>query len=197
MSNNALCFKCGVPKKDARQLCGRCMAIPRTFDDLVLSFCLSEECVKTETLKKCKAYFKRKNKPPRFRPSVINAASVLAQEHAGRDEQSIEFSSALFEFSDLNDGSEETGLRSINVQVIGRLKGHPDSKPPNGVSGEKTWHRETWVIGQDVSDEDVRAYIDGDQLFVWYRWINDRWAWSCVSRGRFSQLKALEDGQTH
>lgn len=193
--SNALCFQCGSRKKEPTRVCDQCVAAPRTFDELVLSYCLSLECVKPKTLKKCREYFKTRGKPPRFRAAVVDMAACLAEQHAGRSDQSIEFSSALFEFTDLDDDGGFGIRKSVDVQVIGRIKGHPDEEAPLGVGKQKTWHRETWVVGQDIPEEQVQQHMDGDQLFVWYRWINDRWAWSCVSRGRFAQLKAVEDGR--
>lgn len=193
---SALCFNCGAGKKDPVGLCPKCMGAPRKFEDIVLSYCLSLECIKPGALEKCSEYFKRKNKPPRFREVIVDSAIRLAGKHGDRADQSIEFSSAMFNFTDLNDEDEEVSKRrTITANIIGRRKGQGDDEPSSGMGSKyKTYHVETWFVGQDISAEQVEKSIDGDQIFVWYRWINDRWNWSCVSRGKFAQLKSVEDG---
>ncbi len=193
---SALCFKCGAEKKDPVSLCSKCMAAPQQFEDVVLSYCLSLECVKPGALEKCRDYFNKKKKPPRFREVIVDAAIRLAGKLIDRGDQSIEFSSAMFNFTDLKDEDDEVvRRRSVTVNIIGRRKGQGDDEPSAGMGSRvKTFHSETWLIGQQISEKQVNESLDADQIFVWYRWINDRWNWSCVSRGKFAQLKSVEDG---
>jgi hypothetical protein len=192
----ALCFKCGAKKKEPAGLCDRCMAAPRKYDDLVLSYCLSTECIKPETLVKCGEYLTEKKRLPKFHSSVVAEANRLAARHAGPGEQSMEFSQSMLEFADSEeDLTDVPRRRTVLVNVIGRRAGHSDEDPSTGLgSRQKTCHSETWIVGKHISEEQVNEYLDGNQIFVWYRWIHDRWSWSCISRGKFAQLKAVEDG---
>ncbi len=191
----ALCFKCGSRKKEATTMCGKCMSAPRTFDDLVLSFCLSLQCVTPDTLKKCREHFKVKKRPPGFRESIIELARPLAERYAIDSEQSIQYPPEMLEFTDLDDDDDVVKRRSVRVQIIGRHKGRGDDEPSEALGNKKkTCHMETWIVGKDITEEQVTQNVDGDQIYVWYRWMGNRWSWSCVTRGKFAQLKALEEG---
>ncbi len=193
MSTTALCYKCGAKKSEPTKMCGECMATPRNFDELVLSYCLSLECLKPDTLKKCRQIFKQKKRPPKFRPEIKRAAARLAEERSDVGEQSIQFPSELMDFADLEE-DESGGRRSVPVQIIGRVEGQPEDEPPEISCKRKTCHFETWIVGKDITQEQVDQYMDGEQVFVWYRWMGNRWSWSPISRGKFAQLKSVEDG---
>ncbi len=193
--SSALCFKCGAKKTDATKLCNQCMSAPRSFDDLVLSYCLSSECVKPETLTKCREYLIQKKRPPKFRQPIIDAATLLAEQHGDAGDLAIDFPSTIFEIPELSKDEPPDTRKTVAVQVIGRRQGHADDEPPTGLaSRQKTYHSETWIVGKDIPEEQVNEHLDGNQIFVWYRWIQDRWCWNCISRGKFAQLKAVEDG---
>lgn len=173
------------------------MTAPQSNDEMILSFCLSLDCISADNLKKCRAWFKQKQRPPKFSDSVIEQAKKCAREAADDSDSSIVYPPEMLEFADLDDDDDDESparRKTVRVHVIGRPKGLADDEPPRNFGKEKTFFRETWVIGRDIAEDMVNHNLDGDQLFIWYRWIGNRWSWCPVTRGKFAQLKAVEDG---
>ena len=99
----ALCFQCGAEKPGPFKLCSQCLTAPQSQEDLLLSLCLSRQCVEERSLRVCKKYFKRKKHAPRFREHVIELATeILSEFEQQLPPDSIEFSSALFDFKSLS-----------------------------------------------------------------------------------------------
>lgn len=195
----ALCFECGSKKSGALKLCKQCHAVPKTQDEKVLSLCLSLECVTQQTLNNCSKYFKKKNKAPRFKAPIVQRATEFLEEQqdgAGTN-QSIEFSSSAFDFPDLSEESVQAIRQTVTAHIIGKGP-KQDSGDANASLGKanKTYHRTQWVVGVDISEEQYETNKDprGD-IYIWYRWLNNKWTWLTVSPAKFDQLKAVESGR--
>lgn len=195
----AICYSCGGHKTSPLKVCGKCQTAPSDYDDQVLSLCLSLECVKAETLSRCRKYFKTKNKPPRFKENVIKVAKLLLDEQLANNQsnQSMEFSSSMFEFSDLSQDEPRRSMETVTAHIIGRAPNQEadDAQASLGKNG-KTYHKRSWVVGTDIDQEMYDANKDGDgDVYVWYRWINNQWTWSCIGKSHFDQLKSVELGR--
>ncbi len=194
---NALCFKCGNRKSGALKLCSQCDAIPKERDEQVLSLCLSLECVTEQTLLKCSQHFQKKKRPPRFKESIVERAERCLEEQTNSDtDQSVMFSASVFDFSDLQD--EPTKVRKeVTAHIIGKGP-KQEVSDANASLGKahKTYHKLSWTVGDDISEEMYEANkgSHGD-VYIWYRWLDNRWAWSCISSNKFEQLKSVESGR--
>ena len=194
---SALCFKCGNHKTGALKLCSKCDAIPETKEEKVLSLCLSLECVTQQTLKVCQRHFEKKQRAPRFKDVIVERATKCLEEQieSGTD-NSIMFSASVFDFSDLIE-EKSTIRKQVTAHIIGKGP-KQDTADANASFGKahKTYHRSNWVIGNDISEEKYESNKGphGD-VYVWYRWLNNQWSWSCISHDKFEQLKAVESGR--
>jgi len=196
----ALCFECGSKKNGAMRLCKQCHAVPKSDEERVLSLCLSLECVTQRTLNNCRAYFKKKNKSPRFKPPIVQRAKEFLDEQMENSSgnQSVEFSSSVFNFDDMNLVEDSTVFtKTITAHIIGKGPSQ-DSRDANANLGKahKTYHRVQWAIGQDISEDEYESNKDNNgDVYVWYRWLSNQWTKQCVSQVRFDQLKAVESGR--
>ncbi len=197
---HALCFSCGCKKSGALKLCNQCHSIPSTRDDQVLSLCLSLQCVTEQTLNRCRQYFRKKNKPPKFKEKIVRMAIQFLDEQLGNsNSQSLEFSSSMFNFDDMReyDSQPLTLTKTITVHVIGKGP-KQETFDANATLGKTkgTYHKAQWVVGQDISEQEYENHKcpTGD-MFVWYRWINNQWSWTPVSSAKFEQLRLLEFGR--
>ena len=196
----AICFKCGNNKSSPLKMCGSCHEVPKTESDQVLSLCLSVECVKPETLARCRKYFRKKQKPPRFKENIVNLATLLLDEQASNSHSnnSLEFSSSLFEFPDLQAEEMRKPVETVTAHIIGKgpRQDEDDGSATLGKKGH-TYHTEQWEVGRDISEEQYKTARDPmGNIYVWYRWINNRWTWTCIGKLQFEQLKSVEMGRS-
>ena len=195
----AICYSCGASKSSPLKVCGGCHTAPSKHDDQILSLCLSLECVKQDTLGRCRKYFEKKKRPPRFKEKIVKLAEMLLDEQLGNSaSHSLEFSSSLFEFPELiAEDAPRKKLSAIMAFVIGKgpNQDEADGNVSIGKAG-KTFHTRQWLVGEDISKEmyESNKGFDGE-VYVWYRWINNRWTWTCVGKAQFDQMKSLEVGR--
>lgn len=193
----ALCFECGNRKTGALKLCSRCGAVPKTQDEKVLSLCLSLECVTQKTLLVCQRHFEKKKRAPRFKESIVQRATKCLEEQVeSASDNSIMFSNSVFDFSDLRE-EKSTPARRVTAHIIGKgPKQHNADANASLGKPHQTYHRSSWVVGNDISEEMYESNKGprGD-VYIWYRWLNNQWSWSCIARDKFEQLKAVESGR--
>ena len=187
----AICFKCGGRKNDPLRMCSSCHALPESEQDRLISLALSSKCLKDKNLLKASEYIQRKKRPPRFSEGVKEKARQLLEASAvvANNSQSIELSASFFEFDDLR---EEPKKRMVTVHSIGKPANlSPDHRGP--ISRDKTYRVFKWEIGTDISEEMAKQYIDAlGCIYVWYRWLEDKWVWKCVTKSEFSNLRKVE-----
>ena len=135
----------------------------------------------------------RKGKLPRFHEVIKQKAIEIVDrtpvDTAGST-SSFEFSTSFFDFDDLGEESGEIAPK-IMVHAIGKPKrlGMTEFGSTNG----KTYHTLQWEVGKDIAAKDVEMHLDIDGcLYVWFRWGNDRWQWSCISKADFARLRQVE-----
>ena len=69
-----------------------------------------------------------------------------------------------------------------------------DTSAKKSSSSRVTYRVEEWVVGRDVSEDEVNQNKDpGDGcLYAWYRYLNGEWTRQFVNRQMFFQLKSIE-----
>ena len=194
----AVCFKCGGSKSDPLKLCRHCHALPESHNDRVTSMCLSQNCLKPANVVKAGKFIKQKKRPPGFRSKVKNRAIELINalpDESDSVSMSIDLSDSFF----LLDKRDEPAIKKLVVHAIG--------KPANGAADtyhqhpsrtrKSTYHTLEWEIGRDISQHEADVHADSSgELFVWYRYLGNEWAWKCIPRHEFEQLREMETART-
>ena len=194
----AVCFACGHEKKGPLLSCPKCQVKPLSQRDRLASMCLSRPCLPEKQLKMGAEFIKAKGKIPGFSDSVIAKATRLLDALPGAASgddisTSFEFSESFFDF----DGKHRSDIEPrVSVHVLGKpadLKA--DDRGGNLWSSRKTCHTLTWRVGKEISEDDYEAHRGADgEIYVWYRWIGNRWTWKYVSKTEFERLRKLEGG---
>ena len=186
----AVCYKCGGEKNEPMKMCAHCHTLPELFEDQILSMGLSTDCIRAENVQKAGKYIRKKGRPPKLHTKVRAKAKKLVRAYQPQDlSASMEMSASFFDMSDLiEDESAEEVLELVGVHMIG--------KPANGeftqLSNESTYIESTWTVGIDISEEDFARHVDdGGEIYVWYRWSQEKWQPKFVSKDEFEQLKQL------
>ena len=122
---------------------------------------------------------------------MIESMLELAPE-LDEDSDSMEFSSSFFEFVP----EDITPLnKRVTVHAIGKPKHIQDDDDSLGrlqQNRSNTYHTLEWEVGKEISEEQANMYMDpSGNIFVWYRWLGNKWSWKCVSREEFEQLRKV------
>lgn len=193
---HAICFRCGAQKSEPLNMCGDCHVIPEIERHQLRSICLSSDCLKQENLEICARYLKKKKRLPKIHDKVIRRAQqkLRTLEAVHSNSQSMEFSSAFFDFSDL-ESTKKRPDKIVRVHVIGRSKDEEDA-PSDNHPNLGTYHQIWWQVGKDITSEEFSVHRDPtDEIYVIYRWLEERWTHWCVSREDFERFKMAEDAQ--
>ncbi len=193
---NAVCYSCGAPKSEPLITCEQCSNQPIQHEDRVASMALSLNCLKPHHLEKATDYIKRTAKLPKFHDSVRRKALELIESmlelapELSDDDDSMEFSSSFFEF--VPDDIKPLNKR-VTVHAIGKPSHFQDDAPPNGQVRSNTYHTMEWEVGLEITEEQASLYLDPlDNIYIWYRWLGNKWTWKCVSREEFEQIRKVE-----
>lgn len=186
----AVCFHCGSSKFEPLAKCRSCRFEPVRREAQIASLALSRECLSEKHLKIGSAYIKKTGRIPKFHKAVQHKAAQLVDalvEVPSSD--SIELSSSFFDF----EFSKPDGQETVTVHSIGKPE-HLDDDYRGQGSHSQTYHTVEWEIGKQVSADQVESCKDlnGD-IFIWYRWMGNRWTWKCVTRIEFEQLRSVEN----
>lgn len=194
----AVCFACGHEKKGPLLSCPKCQVKPLSRRDRLASMCLSTRCLPEKQLRVGAEFIKTKGKIPGFSENVVKKATELLNAVQGTSSSedvstSFEFSESFFDF----DGKLRSDLDpKVTVHVLGKpaeLKA--DERGGNLWNSRKTYHTLTWRVGKEISEDDYEAHRSADgEIYVWYRWIGNRWTWKYVSKSEFERLRKLEAG---
>jgi len=199
----AVCFSCGASKDGPLVACRRCHTKPISKRDRITSFCLSLRCLKPHHLERGAAYIKTRGRLPRFHPKVIALATkqveALPPPRAEKSSETGQEYSTSFEFSEsFFDFQGQIGQResiSVTVHIIGKPPGDAGPAATASQLGRRgsTYHRDTWQVGDEVSEEEYEMHRHTDDcLYVWYRWMGNGWAAKFVSKAEFDRLKEME-----
>ncbi len=194
----AVCFACGHEKGGALLPCPKCQVKPLSQRDRLASLCLSKQCLPPKQLVMGSEFIKAKGKLPGFSESVVRKATQLlgtlpAASGSEDISTSFDFSESFFDFEGKSQSAVEP---KITVHVLGK----PASLKANEEGGNlwnsrRTYHTLTWRIGKEISEDDYESHRSGDgEIYVWYRWIGNRWTWKYVSKSEFERLRKLEEG---
>lgn len=190
----AVCIACGERKLEPISVCPHCEHKPKSREEKIASFALSDQCLKEHNLEKGSTYIKKTQRLPKFHDSVMRKAIQLVESYveveveAGTDSDSFEMSSTFFDFDLSTDATE-----FVKVHAIGKPE-HVAVDVHGQQSGKQsTYHTLEWEVGKDVTETDANLNrdISGD-LYVWYRWFGQRWTAKFVSRAEFEQLRRVE-----
>ena len=152
---------------------------------------LSTDCIKEKNLNRAIEYIKRKNKPPRFHENVIAKATELleSQPKVNSASQSFELSDSFFDFGDRDKGTQP---KMLTVHAIGK----PERLDPNHrgpISRANTYRVMKWEVGKEITDEMAKTHMDAfGCIYVWFRWLDDRWTWKCVTKSDFDTLRKVQ-----
>ena len=191
---HAVCYKCGEEKKFPLTMCNHCQAIPESSKDRIASMSLSAECLKEKNLIKASNYIKLKKRLPQFHETVTTKATQLAKQNSEADSSSsmsFELSESFFDFKP--DPSKSAKNETVTVHSIGKPRGI-DRIHSGPVSREGTYQMLTWEIGRDISAEEVQMHRDAfGCIYVWYRWMENKWTWKCVTKADSRTCERADD----
>ena len=188
----AVCFQCGGAKLAPMAKCEFCKTKPDKRADRIASMALSSECLSENNLKKGSEYIKTRKRLPKFHENVQKKAIQLVESYIevspSDNSDSIDLPSSFFDF----EFTRKANVETVRVHAIGKPE-HLSDDHHGHHNHAKTYHTLTWEIGKEITAEDANAYKDsaGD-IFIWYRWMGNRWTWKCVSRVEFEQLRSVE-----
>ena len=192
----AICFACGKEKNAPFDRCDNCSTKPVSGKDKINSLCLSNHCLSEKNLLAGSRYIRQHRKMPKINEKILDKATKLFESIPQKDESdqanSYEFTDSFFDFQGLSGEAAEKG-ETITVHAIG--KPLRDDGPPGNIGNkEKTYQKLQWELGKDISFDEAeeKAGKDGE-LYVWYRWMTDKWIWKYVSKREFSRLRAIEN----
>ena len=185
----AVCFACGESKNEAMEVCASCGKKPGSRDEKIASFALSDLCLKERNLVKGSEYIKKKRKLPRFHQNVEKKAIQLVESYidfgTSTDEDSFQLSESFFDFAGV------TSVEKVMVHVIGKAEGVAVTQR-GPTSKMKTYHTLEWEVDKDVSQAEVDQHLDAGALYIWYRWMGEKWQYKFVDKAQFDQLRQVE-----
>ena len=187
---NAVCFRCGEGKERPLDTCPHCNVTPEKERHQIRSFCLSSECLKQKNLELCAEHIKKKKRCPKFHTKVISKAQKLLNQMllAVTNSQSLEFSSSVFDFTDLEEPAVPQTM--VLTHCVGKRK---DCEDAPQVGQGRTYHQVWWQVGKDISRKDYLEFRDNtNELYVIYRWMEGIWRSRCVTKKEFDRFKMLE-----
>lgn len=96
---NAVCFNCGAEKSAPIKLCNECREMPTSYEDRVVSVCLSKDCLRQENLSRASKYIQKKQRLPGFYTKVRRKAEQIVGKMPDTFQvsQSIDLSESFFQ----------------------------------------------------------------------------------------------------
>ena len=192
----AVCFACGHEKRLPLVLCDRCEVKPISHKDKITSVCLSDYCLKSESLLKASHYIREKGTLPTFHQKCVTKATDFVDSLPTDDEEytTMGVDDSFFDFQGFKDKKGET----VKVHAIGK-PAKENVQQATGISHlgtqKNTYQVLEWQVGKEISIDDADMHVDDQgELYIEYTWVADKgWIWKHVSKGHFRQLKMLDE----